>query len=242
MIRESKYKIRTIPVLQIESDEPCRGTVLFYHGWTSNKELQRLRGRIFAAYGYRAILPDAIHHGERGTLADYEAPEAYPIFWNAVFENVRESKTLLSYIRTIDDKPIAVVGHSMGGITAMGIGATGADLHAIVSVNGSGYWEKTDEMIRKDWDIPFLEGFDELIQKIKEDDPYRKPISVVTAPILALHGEVDSTVSVLAQQAYYEKKKKEGALIEFITYPKLDHFLTVTMMDEILQFLERHMK
>lgn len=49
----------------------------FYHGWTSTKELQSLRGHILAAYGYDVIIPEAINHGERGLIDYEENPKAY---------------------------------------------------------------------------------------------------------------------------------------------------------------------
>lgn len=51
MIHEGKIYIGQIPCLKITTDEDLKGIVIFYHGWTSTKELQSLRGHILAAYG-----------------------------------------------------------------------------------------------------------------------------------------------------------------------------------------------
>ena len=52
-----------IPCLRIYSqgDAP-KGIVVFYHGWTSTKELQSVRGHFLAAYGYTVLIPEAINH------------------------------------------------------------------------------------------------------------------------------------------------------------------------------------
>lgn len=49
MIHEGKIYIGQIPCLKITTDEDLKGIVIFYHGWTSTKELQSLRGHILAA-------------------------------------------------------------------------------------------------------------------------------------------------------------------------------------------------
>lgn len=48
MIHEGKIYIGQIPCLKITTDEDLKGIVIFYHGWTSTKELQSLRGHILA--------------------------------------------------------------------------------------------------------------------------------------------------------------------------------------------------
>lgn len=77
MIHEGKIYIGQIPCLKITTDEDLKGIVIFYHGWTSTKELQSLRGHILAAYGYDVIIPEAINHGERGLIDYEENPKAY---------------------------------------------------------------------------------------------------------------------------------------------------------------------
>ena len=73
MINEKRITVDSVPCLFVEPDDCVRGTVLFYHGWSSAKELQVLRARILAAYGYAVLVPDALYHGERGSI-DYDMP------------------------------------------------------------------------------------------------------------------------------------------------------------------------
>ncbi len=243
MITEHQQIIGDIPILILEYEEiPIQGTIIFYHGWTSCKELQRLRGRIFASYGYRVLLPDAIHHGQRGVLDDYEAEEAYPVFWETIFQNVEESRMLFQYIRSLDTKPIGIVGHSMGGITAMGIAASGLDIQAAAAFNGSGWWEQSDRIMRRDWNIPDSEAAREITEKIKQRDPFRHREILKEIPILALNGAVDDSVSPLPQKECIERLQQEGAQASIVLYPKLGHFLTVNMMDEGIRFLQKYMK
>ena len=71
-IIEEKVKLKEIPAIIFrprDAKEPIP-TVVFYHGWSSNKETQRMRGFILASVGYQVVIPDAIYHGERIPLAD----------------------------------------------------------------------------------------------------------------------------------------------------------------------------
>ena len=80
MITEEKIYIGDIPCLKIEGHEKVKGVIIFYHGWSSTKELQSLRGHILAAYGYDVLIPEAIYHGERGLIDYDENPRAYKRF------------------------------------------------------------------------------------------------------------------------------------------------------------------
>ena len=139
MITEEKIYIGNIPCLKIACHEDVKGVVIFYHGWTSTKELQSLRGHILAAYGYDVLIPEAIHHGERGIIDYEENPAAYGKFWQTIFQNLREAPQVIAYAKTWhDDVPLAVMGHSMGGFTALGVMTWNRDIQAAVAMNGSG--------------------------------------------------------------------------------------------------------
>ncbi len=80
MIHEGKIYIGQIPCLKITTDEDLKGIVIFYHGWTSTKELQSLRGHILAAYGYDVIIPEAINHGKEVSSITKKIPRRITIF------------------------------------------------------------------------------------------------------------------------------------------------------------------
>ena len=76
MIRETRINIDGIPALQNTCGDMPKGVVLFYHGWTSQKEYQSVRGHLLAAYGYDVLNPAAVTHGERGPI-DYNSPASF---------------------------------------------------------------------------------------------------------------------------------------------------------------------
>ena len=120
MIRETRINIDGIPALQITCGDMPKGVVLFYHGWTSQKEYQSVRGHLLAAYGYDVLIPEAVNHGERGPI-DYNSPASYGEFWQTIFQNIREAPSIIKYIRKWRRHvPCAVMGHSMGALYGLG--------------------------------------------------------------------------------------------------------------------------
>ena len=148
MIRETRINIDGIPALQITCGDMPKGVVLFYHGWTSQKEYQSVRGHLLAAYGYDVLIPEAVNHGERGPI-DYNSPASYGEFWQTIFQNIREAPSIIKYIRKWRRHvPCAVVGHSMGAFTALGVMTHYTEFRTAVALNGSGWWDESDRRFR----------------------------------------------------------------------------------------------
>ena len=149
---ERKIYIGNIPVIRFvpkEKKEDKYKTIVFYHGWSSNKESQRLRAYILASLGYQVIVPDAINHGERGTVDYLDPSVGVDKFWPTVIENIREFDKIKRYIVNFlngDIEKITVTGNSMGGITAAGILANDNDIKTGVVLNGSCNWTMTNEI------------------------------------------------------------------------------------------------
>lgn len=76
-IIEERIEIEGIPCLRFYPSETSGfvwpfPTVFYYHGWSSEKNKQKLIGYVFSTLGYQLILPDAVHHGERNKFEDYD--------------------------------------------------------------------------------------------------------------------------------------------------------------------------
>lgn len=76
-IIEEHVEIEGIPCLRFYPSEISGfvrpfPTVFYYHGWSSEKNKQKLMGYVFSTLGYQVILPDAVHHGERNKFEDYD--------------------------------------------------------------------------------------------------------------------------------------------------------------------------
>lgn len=221
-------------------------TVIFYHGWTSNKDAQSFRGFILASLGYQVLLPDSVYHGDRRSI-DYGAKENAGLFWEVVLRNLEESDILIDrLVRSYDadEKRIALSGHSMGGFTSIGIFAKNKLPKTLVVINGSGNWQKSNDIFIKRLGIERTERFIELEKKVIELDPYENADNLKDRPILILHGEDDTVVEIGPQREFYENLKKRFErqdIIKMLTYKQLNHYVTTNMMEEMGSWLEKYL-
>lgn len=141
-IIEEKISIEGIPAILFRPKE-IKGllpTIIIYHGWSSNKELQRMRGFILSTVGYQVVIPDAVHHGERNPLHNYDIEDARRHFWNTIFRNLEESYIIIERLilnHNGDPGRMGVIGNSMGGFTAAGVFTHNPSIKALVVFNGS---------------------------------------------------------------------------------------------------------
>ncbi|MDY3118158.1 MAG: alpha/beta hydrolase [Peptoniphilus sp.] len=224
-VREEADKAGNIPLLWVLPENGEKEIVLvYYHGWGSDVESSRFRASLWAAADYPVLVVEEALHGVRGSW-DYEDMAKLPY---VVFENMKEFSAVLARVKDrYPHKKIVVCGHSMGGITAMGLlsqeGVSGA-----IALNGAGDWQAM------------------------ERDPYKDAVAVQN-PILRtgehkdkaicmLNGELDDVVNPRYQQNYYEKIKtvhegREPLVFEIIE--GTSHVVTTNMMAITLDFLEK---
>lgn len=241
MIEETKLYIDGIPCLQITCGDTPKGVILFYHGWTSTKEYQSVRGHLLAAYGYDVLIPEAVNHGERGVI-DYDGPKAYASFWQTIFQNLQEVPSLLEYIQNWrPNVPLAVMGHSMGAITAIGVGTNYKEFQTIVALNGSGWWDESERRFRADFHLDKPHSSRLLAMQIRSFDPYTHTQRLEGRSILALNGGDDTVVNNKAQELYMDKlAANEHIESKYVTYEGLGHFVTTNMMGEAIDWLNTH--
>lgn len=240
MITETSIKIGHIPCLAVMPSDTVKAVILFYHGWSSSKEAQSLRARILAACGYAVIVPDALRHGQRGH-ADYTDELSYALFWEAVLTSLAEASQLAAYAQTKwpGVKRFAA-GHSMGGITALGVVTAEEDIAGAVSMNGSGWWNESDRRFRAAWKISWQPFFAEMIGRINRADPYNRPEALRRKSVLLLNGGADDVVDNAAQAMYADRLSSEHIDAEHIVYDGLGHFVTTNMMGDAVAWLDRH--
>lgn len=248
-IIEEKVYMDGIPsiILKHKNSSDLIPTIIFYHGWSSSKEKQRLRGFILANLGYQVIIPDSIHHGERGRL-DYNNPKnGRDFFWPVIFKNIEESNTIIhSAIKNYntDPKNIAVMGNSMGGFTSAGIFTHNKEIKSLVVLNGSCNWSHSNNIFKEYLGIGIGDELIHIEEKINELDPMNNMELLIDRSILMLHGDKDTVVPISSQKLFYEKIKpvyKNSNHINFIVYPNLNHFVTTNMMEESAKWFKSYL-
>ena len=238
-LKTEKIRVGHIPVTVVHPIEDTGNPVILYHGWSSQADFQYSKAAIFAVNGYTVYIPEAQSHGERGALDDYYKVEDYPIFWNTIFQNMEEFPLLADCIREdYDEKPF-ILGHSMGGMSGLGIGSIYGDrLKGIVSFNGSGDWLLTHLFIQarfglyvpKDWDM-----YDEIEKK----SPINHAEDMKNIPSFMTNGESDISIDPRAQAHFFSVMQQAGGKVTRITYPLLGHFVTTNMLDDAMKWMER---
>lgn len=246
-IKIENRRLAGIPVLDVQplfaTEAP---TLLYYHGWGSNKDENRFIATLFAYHGFRVVVPDAPLHGERGRLPQYYSAEGYEHFWEVITNAVEEADELIASMieqKVADSRKITVVGSSMGGFVASGVFANDPMIKCLVNFNGAPAWEVSEHTFRK-WEGRPEAQEHELVD-IRKFDPMNKLDQLYPRPILLMHGERDSAVPIEGQHAFYQAAlpyyvdASERLLLKVV--PKLDHYVTTGMLEEAIEWLHVHL-
>ncbi len=233
---EKQYAGR-IPVHIIHPVKEEGKALLLYHGWSSCAAFQTSKAALFALHGYTVFVADAMHHGEREALSDYYAPADYNIFWETILQNVEEFPQLLNFLKEKGyEKPI-LAGHSMGGMSVLGIAAAYPDaMKSVISFNGSGDWLLTHLFMQARFGLAVGRDWS-LYGTLEKQQPLAHVEEMKHLPIFMTNGDADISVDPRAQAHFFETLKAHGGQVERITYPRLGHFVTTNMIDDALKWL-----
>lgn len=238
-----RVKIGQVPALIIEPREKTDKTIIFYHGWGSCKENQIFRGNIFASYGYRVILPDARHHGERNDLdLDYEDRGVEKDFiLKVIMHNIEEAPSIFNFIEEkYPGGQIAVGGHSMGAITAGGLYTFKRDLKMAFIYNGVNNWTALVDSVNKIKGQEEIEEEEFRIQGFFLDmDPMASPEIFKDRPMVLYNGREDDVIDPRGQESFaraIEKVYSDKKLLDFQIFDMTSHQITTQMLESSIIF------
>ena len=247
-IEEERHQIGEIPIIRLlpKYTEGPIPTIIFYHGWSSSKEIQLMRGMILAGFGYQVILPDSINHGERGLL-DYGSPEAViDNFWPTILKNLEEYSCIRDYaIKSFkaDGERLGVSGNSMGGFTASGIFTYNPEIKALAVLNGSANWTGANFIFKELVSGKLPDWLREEEDYISSIDPMNHLEKIVDRPILMLHGEADSVVDIKSQNDFYKTASSlysDKDKIHLVKYNNLNHIVSTNMLEETVKWFKKY--
>jgi len=212
-------------------------TIIIFHGWGSTVHNYDEFAKYLSSFGYQIIVPEIIFHDSRNKLENHfleEVTQEY--FWKTIFKSIDEAPCFFEELGILEEDAI-LMGVSMGGFIANGIYATATDNFAgLININGSGSFLLSENIFRENTHRPELS-----IEEIHEINVY-DPIGKITSfsPILLMHGEQDTVVSIEGQKDYYNYLTKNNARhdVVFYKYKDVNHTFSEKMVENLIKWLE----
>ena len=134
---------------------------------------------------------------------------------------------------------IAIIGNSMGSVSAGAIFTENPNLKCLVGFNGTFAWE---EGIRIGDLVPSTKDNK---NQIKEYDPMNNGDKFNERAILILHSVGDTSVSIESQRAFYSKMTnayyRNSDKIQFLEATKVNHHITTGMLEKAIIWLKENL-
>ncbi|NEU29715.1 esterase [bacterium LRH843] len=247
---ETIARVPTLHVVKAGTDHLKVPTIFFLHGFTSAKEHNLHVAYLLAERGFRVLLPDALHHGERElTLIGSERNLS---FWEVVLSSIKEIeliKDALLDLDIIDESRIGVIGTSMGAITMYGALATYSWIKTAVSLMGAAYYELLAKaqlsMLEKKGiqiDSHVIEG---ILEQIRPYDLSAQLDKLAGRPLLIWHGKEDRVVPYSFSEKLYNDIGSscdyEQNDLKILSEDKADHKVSRLAILKSVDWFENHL-
>lgn len=221
-------------------------TIIFYHGFTSSKEVYSYFAVTLAQAGFRVVLPDADQHGAR-----YDGDSDFRLthFWEILRRNIDELPQLEAALRQQDliaEGRFGVAGASMGGMTALGAMARYPQINSVACMMGSGYFSSLSHSLFPPLEARTPDQQQALAQRLAplaEYDVSHQLETLANRPLLLWHGEADEVVPV-AETVRLEKALRETSLdqrLTFLTEKGMGHRISPPALTAIVAFFKHHL-
>ncbi|TFB22035.1 alpha/beta fold hydrolase [Filobacillus milosensis] len=236
MIVIDHTKVKHIPVLTVVDEEKINQplpVLIYFHGFTSSKEQDLAQAYLLAEKGYRVLLPDSMHHGERMTTHD---PNKIQFdFWKIVIQNIEDLQNIYLYLKENDlalDDRIGIAGTSMGGITVAAALTRFDWIKAAGIMMGSAKISEMAEYLLKGIEhqgieLPLSkEEIEQQMESLKTIDLSTQLERLNHRPIFIWHGESDQVVPYQHSTSFVDLLKTSQypeELYQFISEPNRDH-------------------
>lgn len=225
--------------------------ILFVHGFTSTKEQNLNYAYLMAEKGFRVLLPEALHHGERSK--GLKEKDLYMHFWDIVLNTIHDLSILKTHYDInglIDTNNIGVAGTSMGGIVTLGALTQFDWITAAVSLMGNPQYGKfalsqIDRIKQQGWNLPLSEEkLNSYLNTLKHYDLSLQPEKLNGRPLLFWHGKQDSVVPFSYAHQFYESLKPgyDDDKWSFIIDEKAGHKVSREGVTATVQWFEKHLQ
>ncbi|WP_035512603.1 esterase [Halalkalibacillus halophilus] len=227
--------IEHIPALVIHDQEQQAAplpVVIYFHGFTSAKEQNLSIAYLLAEQGYRVVLPDSLHHGERrGDVSDNQVQFD---FWKIVNQNLQDLPKLYEWLNEaalLEKNRLAVAGTSMGGITTAAALTQYDWINASAIMMGSAKLEDMAKNLLKGMEeqgieIPLSQqDIDAQLAGLKMIDFSNQLEKLADRPLFIWHGDRDPVVPYAHAEELYQSLSETGAKeqVTFVREANRDH-------------------
>lgn len=246
--------IESIPVLHVVKQSLFSEKlplVFFVHGFTSTKEQNLNYAYLMAQKGFRVLLPEALHHGERNKGMNEKELSFH--FWDIVLNTISDLNVIKNHYakkEMIDSENIGVSGTSMGGIVTLGALTQFDWISAAVSLMGNPNYEQFAqwqlEIIKKQGlQLPLSEDkLSHFMSVLRQYDLSLQPEKLNGRPLLFWHGKQDSVVPFSYAYQFYEslKPQYDKEKWSFIVDEKAGHKVSLEGVNATVEWFEKHLQ
>ncbi|WP_232718624.1 esterase [Bacillus sp. FJAT-45037] len=233
----------SIPVLHVvRADQNHNNklpTIFFLHGFTSAKEHNLPIAYMLADKGFRVIMPDALHHGEREV--EVSGNERNLLFWTIVQQSIKELNEIKEELfarSVIDLSSIGVSGTSMGAITTYGALTQYEWIDSAAAFMGTAYHEMFAKeqlsMLERQGHPIAKETKEELLADISQFDFSTQLEILSNRPLFIWHGEQDQVVPFHYSESLFNQlqtnDQQEKQRITFIREEQAGHKVSRSAM------------
>lgn len=221
-------------------------TVVFWHGFTSSKEVYAYFAVALAQAGIRAILPDADMHGAR-----FNGDSEQRLFhlWDIVKCNIDELPALEAALQAqglTEAGRFGVAGASMGGMTALGAMARYPHLRCVASMMGSGYFMSLSHTLFPPLTVRSAAdktAFEARMAPLAEYEVSQHLDAIANRPLLIWHGEADDVVPAAesARLVTALRDTQRDSHLTYITEKGIGHKITPPALTALTSFFLHHL-
>lgn len=248
--REKVDEIPCLIVVDKQKEYEPLPMLTYFHGFTSAKEHNLPLAYLLAEKGFRVLLPDSAHHGERDDGKAHS--EKQLLFWDIVMQNVLELDTIYRQYQSeglLLNKQFGISGTSMGGITTAAALTQYSWIQAAAILMGTPqltlYAEELIAEMSKHTTIPLTEEtMGRIMEQLKQYDLSLKAETLAGRPLLFWHGEKDNVVPHAHSLDFYEKvavlyeDKKD---IQFISEKNQFHKVSRHAILQTVDWFQKHL-
>lgn len=175
-----------------------RPAVLVVHDWSGCNEFALDQARMMNQLGYIGFAVDMFGEGKTGTTLDEKKALITPLMTNRllIIERLKAALDTVSNLKEVDATNIAIIGFCFGGLCALDLARSGAEIKGAVSFHG-------------------------LLNK--PEDLSSKPIK---AKVLALHGYDDPMVPPVEVNKFCEEMTEAHVDWQVHAYGNTQHAFT----------------